>query len=308
MTSQNVSVPRNNYDIIIKFLTRMFAHKTLDFYGINTAPVVRAEPTDLPQVKVEERRMDFVFYLADDSYLHLEFQTTASVADLERFKVYDVALYEQKKKTIHTVVIYGAGIGKAPETLDHGSVKYITQAVYRDRYDGDKIYRELVDKVNRGAALSDIDRLNLIFLPLMKSATGKSQRAIEAVELAGKIPDEQQQMLLIGCLVGISDKFIDKEYVRKMMEVLRMTRVFQEIYAEGRAEGRVEGKQEVVRDYLDMKFGFDSLELQEKIKKLDSSEILDGVLKRLFNSDSLEKARAIIEEALRAQAKLKHLQ
>ena len=317
MTSgKEVSVTHGNYDAIFKYLTEMFEDKALTFYGIDTPSIVRAEKTDLPNIQVDERRMDFVFLLADGSYLHLEFQTTASVADLERFKIYDVSLYEKKRRPIRTAVIYGSGIESAQELLDHGSVKYFTQAVYMGKYDGDRIYRDLMDKVSRFDKLDDADQLSLIFLPLMKNSVGKSQRAIDAVEVAKEVRDERQREFLIGSLIGITDKFIDNEYVRKLMEVLRMTRVAREIYNEGVAEGKVEGKiegkieskREDIKDYLDAKFGFDSIELQKKVKELVSLDVLDKVLKRLFNVDSLDKAQTVIEEAIRAQAKLKHLQ
>jgi hypothetical protein len=294
----------------------MFEDKALTFYGLETPPIVRAEKTDLPNIRVDERLMDFVFLLADGSYLHLEFQTTASVADLERFKIYDVTLYEKKRMPIRTAVIYGSGIESAPETLDHGSVKYFTQAVYMGKYDGDEIYQDLLDKVSRIDRLDDIDQLNLIFLPLMKNSTGKSQRAIDAVEVARKVRDERQREFLIGSLIGITDKFIDEEYVGKLMEVLRMTRVAREIFNEGVAEGKVEGRVEgrlnnsrqVICDYLDERFGFDSMELQEKVKDLVNLDVLDKVPRRLFNADSLEKAQVIIDEAIKAQAKIRHLQ
>ena len=99
-----------------------------------------------------------------------------------------------------------------------------------------------------------------------------------------------------------------------------MTRVAREIFnegvAEGKVEGRVEGKVEgmldksrqVICDYLDARFGFDSMELQEKVKDLVNLDVLDKVLRHLFNADSLEKAQVIIEEAIKAQAKINHLQ
>ena len=43
-----------------------------------------------------------------------------------------------------------------------------------------------------------------------------------------------------------------------------MTRVAREIYNEGVAEGKIEGKREDIKNYLDAKFGFDSIELQKK--------------------------------------------
>ncbi len=188
--------------------------------------------------------MDFVFYLSDDSFMHLEFQTTVKEDDLLRFKLYDTLLYEQKRKPVRTAVIYGAGINSAPIFLDHGSIKYIVEPVFMGNYDGDKTYNELVEKINAGLTLTIQDKLNLIFLPLMRNSVEKSQRAIEAIELAQKVEDKNEQIFLIGCLVGISDKFIDEEYVKKMLEVLRMTRVMQALYKEFKQEGIEEGKKE----------------------------------------------------------------
>jgi len=37
----------------------MFSSQSLEFYGLKTAPIMRAEPADLPQIKIDERRMDF---------------------------------------------------------------------------------------------------------------------------------------------------------------------------------------------------------------------------------------------------------
>ncbi|MDR3599884.1 MAG: hypothetical protein P4L49_05280 [Desulfosporosinus sp.] len=68
--------------------------------------------------------MDFVFYLADDSYLHLEFQSTQGPEELARFMEYDVALYRKRHKTIQTYVVYGAGISDAPQVLNCGSINY----------------------------------------------------------------------------------------------------------------------------------------------------------------------------------------
>ena len=100
----------------------MFSSQSLEFYGLKTAPIMRAEPADLPQIKIDERRMDFVFYLVDDTYLHIEFQTTFKKEDLDRFKLYDALLYEEKKKPVYKAIIYGAGIDNSPTVLNHGSL------------------------------------------------------------------------------------------------------------------------------------------------------------------------------------------
>ncbi len=307
----------------------MFGNQSLEFYGLKTAPIVRAEPTDLPQIKIDEHRMDFVFYLADDTLLHLEFQTTFSLKDLERFKLYDAFLYEEKKKPVNTAVIYGAGINETVTTLDHGSLKYLTYAVYMGNYDGDKIYRELLEKVTQTGSLNNIDRLNLIFLPLMNNSVEKSQRAIESIEIAQKVSNPDEQLFLIGCLVGISDKFIDKVYVQKMMEVLKMTQVLQALYkefkeegisegmikgisegmikgiSEGMIKGKAEGKIELLCKFLKTKFGLKAFELQKKIRELNDMELIDEITEKLFNAESLEHVGSIIQEAFEIQNKIK---
>jgi len=114
LESDDIVISYNNYDIIFKSLTNMFSSQSLEFYGLKTAPILRAEPADLPQIKIDERRMDFVFYLVDDTYLHIEFQTTFKKEDMDRFKLYDALLYEEKKKPVYTAIIYGAGIDDSP--------------------------------------------------------------------------------------------------------------------------------------------------------------------------------------------------
>ena len=54
--------------------------------------------------------------------------------------------------------------------------------------------------------------------------TNKNEMGIKAVELASPIHDDKEKVLYSGGIVGISDRFIDKEYVLKLKEILKMTR------------------------------------------------------------------------------------
>ena len=237
-------IPYHHKDIIFKSLTEIFANRVLDFYDINTAPIVRAEPANLPSITVQEKTMDFVFYLADDSYLHLEFQSTLGPEELGRFMEYDVALYRKRHKTIHTYVVYGAGITDAPEVLNCGSIEYRAKGIFMDRYDGDQLFEALGLKIRNGTSLDELERMQLAFLPLMKSSQSKQERAVETIELAGMILDENQKTFLTGCVIAISDNFIDREYTRKILEVLRMSKVLRALEEEAKDEGRVEGRVE----------------------------------------------------------------
>ena len=56
-----------------------------------------------------------------------------------------------------------------------------------------------------GEELTDTDELNLIFLPLMRSSVDRSERAIETVELAKRINNEEKQVRLMATIIAVSD-------------------------------------------------------------------------------------------------------
>lgn len=178
--------------------------------------------------------------------MHLEFQSTKSPENLKRFLEYDVALCRKNDKPVHTYVVYGAGITDAIESLDFGSIEYHTRAIYMDRYDGDQIFADLATKIRSGTQLNELDQMHLAFLPLMKSIHVKSERAVEAIELVSILNDERLRTFLTGCLIAISDNFIDQEYVQRTLEVLRMSKILREFEEQAINKGRQEGRSETL--------------------------------------------------------------
>lgn len=297
---ERTSIAYNNYDIIFRNMTEQLKEKALDFYGVSTAPIVQVVPTDLPTITVNDRRMDFMFLLQDDTYLHLEFQTTFKESDLDRFLQYDVSAYELFQKPIHTVVIYGADVEEALEAKSYGSITYETQAIFMKDYDGDRIMQDLWTKVENGEDLTDLDELNLIFLPLMRSSVDRSERAIETVELAKRVKDEQKQVRLMATIIAVSDKFIDKEYVEKLMEVLSMAKVLR--LAEERA--RVSESQQAIKRYLDVRFGIDSKSMQMKTDSITDLYLLHHLLDDLYRAENRQEMDQIIDLAIEKQKQM----
>lgn len=76
--------------------------------------------------------------------------------------------------------------------------------------------------------------------------------------------------------------------------------------AEGKAEGRAEGEtvgkiikaQDAICRYLRKRFGVASLELQQKIREVNSLEVLDSIMEELFVTNTLEEAKAVIKNAM----------
>ncbi|OAO79720.1 hypothetical protein A0O32_1637 [Anoxybacillus flavithermus] len=241
--------------------------------------------------------MDFLFLLADDTYLHLEFQTTFDEKDLDRFLQYDVSAYERYKKPIKTVVIYGADVEKVLEQKSYGSVQYEAQAVLMKKYNGDAIIQNLWAKVENGEELTDLDELHLIFLPLMRSSLNRSERAIETVEIAKRIKNEEKQVRLLATIIAVSDKFIDKEYVEKLMEVLSMARVIR--MAEERA--RINESQQAIKKYLSARLGLESKPMQNKVDLITDLYLLHHLLDDLYRAEKKEEMDYLIDVVLEKQ-------
>lgn len=69
--------------------------------------------------------------------------------------------------------------------------------------------------------------------------------------------------------------------------------------ARGRTEGRAEGEakmaQEALCKYLEVKFGEDSLSLQEQVKKISKLEALNTIINKIFTAGSLQDVHDIVD-------------
>ena len=85
---------------------------------------------------------------------------------------------------------------------------------------------------------------------------------------------------------------------RKEVEVIMQ--ITTSWHEKGRAEGEIKGKAEKAREvickYLDRRFGEKTKDLQQKVHHISNLEILDYVLEELFAANTLEEARAIIND------------
>jgi len=275
---KGTNITRNRQDIIFKKMSELFKDETLEYYELNLPKIISVKPTELPVINVSDRNMDFVFELEDNSLLHLEFQTTWKKADLLRFAQYDIALYQKERRKINTVVIYSGKYESAENELDMGSNKYKVLQVFMIKYDGIKRYKEIKGKIEKGEPLTDKDLMDLVFLPLMRNEKSEEEVTKEALELAITIPDENKKEAVIGSLLGFSDNYVREEYLNKLKEVIRMTKIgaslFEEGVEKGKREGERKGKIEFAIRILSKRLGNQlTEEIKEKIRKANEKTL-----------------------------------
>ncbi|TZE80840.1 DUF4351 domain-containing protein [Calorimonas adulescens] len=140
--------------------------------------------------------------------------------------------------------------------------------------------------------------MDLVFLPLMKHRWDEDEAARKVLELSQKIKDENMQSIVIAAVLGLADKYVRNEYIDRLKEVVRMTRIGASLIEEGRKEGRKEGKMEgkidTVLKMIKKRFGKVPKGLDDKIKSADM-DTLDRVIDGIMDGKTLEEIEAVLK-------------
>lgn len=274
-------VSRKSADIILKYTADALGSAFFERFGLPLPPIVAALPSELPQLEVRSRQTDLIFRLADGSILHLEFQTTRRSGDLLRFAAYNLAVFERYKRPVWTVVLYGAGIRTARDTLQSGSLTFRAQNILVGRENGDAVLRRLHEKAARSEPFTPIDRVDLILSPLMRHKRPIAEVARDAARLTVNLPQAQREMT-VGALLGLSYPDISKDVVSSILGELGMMALSQAFLE----DGKIEGKREALRTILQERFGAVPQNVEQRIASA-SAEQLDVLIKRAVTVESL---------------------
>jgi hypothetical protein len=166
------------------------------------------------------------------------------------------------------------------------------------KYDGIKRYEEIKEKIEKEEELTDKDLMDLVFLPLMKNEKSEEEVTKEALELAITIPDEDKKEAVIGSLLGFSDNYVREEYINKLKEVIRMTKIgaslFEEGVEKGERKGKIEERKELIIEILNQRFAKDfDKRLEEKIRKANE-ETINQIKKNILNI-TLEELKELLK-------------
>jgi hypothetical protein len=195
----------------------------------------------LPQLSLQLQRLDTLFELTDNSLLHLEFQARLILADLIRFLHYALALLQAYPgRTIHTVILCGPGVRKAPQPIDLGPLPYTISYVLIGTQDGDAVLLRLQALRSAGAVWSEADRLDLYLLLLMRHRQDTETVAREGLALAEALPPNERPRV-IGAILSLAYHYEGQDLLDRLVEGLMSTQVWQQQLVESLEQGREQG-------------------------------------------------------------------
>ncbi len=223
-----------NKDIEFKLISETFKEKSFEAYGLNLPKIKAVLPTNLPKVSANEKRMDHLFLLEDDTVAIVDYEAEDKLANRVKYVNYIARVMERYMKDsgmipdLRMIVIYTGDVEHADNVLETKCFRLNMEHVFVSHLPGEEIYQEIKHKLENGERLTEQEFMRLIILPLAEKWKEKKQKRVEeVVELAKMIEDEQGQVFVIAGVLVCSDKFIDKDYAKGIRRYLGMTKVFQ---------------------------------------------------------------------------------
>jgi len=224
----------HNKDIEFKLMSEIYKEKSFEAYGLKLPRIKEVLPTNLPEVSANEKRLDNLFLLEDDTVAIVDYEAEDKLADRVKYVNYIARVMErywkeQKKiPNLRMIVIYTGDVEHAKSILQMECLTLSLEQVFVSHLPDQRIYEKIKQKLENREKLTEQELMRLIILPLAaKGKADKQKRVEEVMELAKLIEDEGDQTFVIAGVLVCSDKFIDREYARRVRGYLSMTKVFQ---------------------------------------------------------------------------------
>lgn len=223
-------------DLIMKKAMDVFAEEGLKFFGIDKK-VKDSSSTEIVVLEAKNLHMDYTFLMEDDTYIHVEFQTTdKGKDDLRRFRAYESLLSFQTGKDVVTYVVYSNGIQNVKTILETGINQYNVKAVSMFDKDGDIVIQEVEEKLNNNIEVTKQDLIALTFTPIMSGKLSKLDKIIKSIRLVKKI-DNEYRYDVESMLYAFADKFLDGKDLEKVKEEISMTKLGEMLVEDGIKKG-----------------------------------------------------------------------
>ncbi|MCL6516977.1 MAG: hypothetical protein K6T67_08530 [Alicyclobacillus sp.] len=223
----------------MKALTRSLSDGAMEALGVQGVQLAEPLPTELPANTLQ---VDRLWRMQDGRVFHLEFQTKRETT-LHRFLEYDARIARQLMAKIRTVILYHAGIKTAPSELNIGTAQYRVENVFLASLSGDRAL-DVVERHVREDRWDPADRLRLA-LALSMNVEDVSTAFDRVLHLIPAVPDDTERDLVASAILVMGEQSLNEDQrIRLRKELMKVSRMLQELYEEGREEGLIRGREE----------------------------------------------------------------
>ena len=266
-----------NKDIEFKLLSESFRERSFEAYGLKLPRIKEVLPTNLPSVEANEMRMDNLFLLEDGTLAIVDYESDNKAASCIKYINYIGRVMERWHKEHHgipnirMIVIYTGDVEKADAVFQMECMTLCIEQVFVRSLPAEEIYQTVLHKLEQEERLTEQELMQLIILPLAEKGSEKKQeRIVQVMELAERLEDEQEQKLVLSGLLVSSDKFIEKENMRKIRRRFNMTKIGRSIYENGMKDKARQTAERLLRRGVDMETIMDATDLtEEEVKEIE---------------------------------------
>ncbi|MBW8348839.1 hypothetical protein K0H71_05140 [Bacillus sp. IITD106] len=296
MTQERMEVHHNTMDIVQRLMAEkmrgQYPLKALDF---QTAKVKEVLSTDLPYVKTKDDKADTLYLLEDDTFLHVEYQTSVKKHDTFRFAGYVMDLYNKYKDdkrisrfSFQSVVIFAPNIKRTSvnTVFDIGAIHYNYFPLFLNEVQKKEEYIEIINKIRKNpeTRLTDEEKMLILYRPLFNNGNVAIEKdALLVVRDIQEISDESEKAMLTGTLFALVRKYLSREGQEKIWEAIKEMDIVQERIEQLYQERRKELLKELLIDAI--KDGDSEKSIQRLIKKgnFNKSEV-EEIYREVENS------------------------
>lgn len=256
-----------NKDIEFKILSEGYKEKSFRAFGLELPRIKELLPTNLPRVSVDEKRMDNLFLLEDDSIAIVDYEPEDIRSNRIKYMNYIARVLERyekdrtKIKDLRMIVVYTGDVQKADPIMEMSCFTLRMEQVFLSKLDGEAIFDSIRVKTETKEKLTEEELMQLIILPLTDKGKEKKQNRIkQVIELAKEMEEEEQQVFVLTGILVNTNQFIDRDYAKQLRRWLSMNKVFQLFEEE---------KQEAVNEAVNKTRLKDQKEFAEKLIEMN---------------------------------------
>ncbi|MCL2610611.1 MAG: hypothetical protein FWE02_02925 [Defluviitaleaceae bacterium] len=263
--SKHIVDTYHSEDKVFKESFSIFKGKSLDFLDNEmTGNIIEVLTNEYTETKTKKQFTDLIFKISESKGRHHEWQHEITLDDLKRFLSYNADLSrEYKELDFETIVI----TNKVPKVTQYinSSVIFKPRIIVLSERNGDEVIARITRQIENG---EPINELELIYLPMYSSPSGKSKKDLlgaslklshEAIQDTGT-RKKTQDLLILLVSKYLSDEELKKVWEDNMtiLEDNAAVRVFGEMGREQKAKETA---------ILMLQKGFDRSTISEIIKK-----------------------------------------